>query len=71
MRTLIDIGDAQIEALDDLSRASKRSRAALIREAVADYLARHRRSELDDSFGLWGDRTMDGLAYQEKLRREW
>jgi metal-responsive CopG/Arc/MetJ family transcriptional regulator len=40
MRTLVDLGDAQLQALDELSRKEKRSRAALIRRAIDDYLAK-------------------------------
>ena len=71
MRALIDMNTAQVEALDALARRTRRSRAALIRAAIDDYLARHRRAQVDDGFGLWGRRNADGLAYQEKLRREW
>jgi metal-responsive CopG/Arc/MetJ family transcriptional regulator len=70
MRTLVDLGDAQVEALDELSKRENRSRAALIRQAIDDYLVK-RRSGGDDAFGLWGKRKVDGLAYQEKARREW
>ena len=71
MRTLVDLGDTQIKALDELSKREKRSRAALIRQAIDDYLAkRHHRPE-SNAFGLWGQRKVDGLAYQEKVRREW
>jgi metal-responsive CopG/Arc/MetJ family transcriptional regulator len=69
MRTLVDLGDGQIQALDDLSKKDKRSRAALIRQAIDDYLAK--RHSKHDAFGLWGKRKVDGLAYQEKVRREW
>jgi metal-responsive CopG/Arc/MetJ family transcriptional regulator len=71
MRTLVDVGDAQLQALDELSKEKKRSRAALIREAIDDYLALRRVRLEDDAFGLWGDRKVDGLAYQEKVRGEW
>jgi metal-responsive CopG/Arc/MetJ family transcriptional regulator len=71
MRTLVDVGDAQLRELDALSKEEKRSRAALIREAIEDYLARRRRKHEGDAFGLWGRRKVDGLAYQEKVRREW
>jgi metal-responsive CopG/Arc/MetJ family transcriptional regulator len=70
MRTLVEVGDTQIRELDALSKEEKRSRAALIREAIDDYLA-GRRKHKDDSFGLWGKRKVDGLVYQEKVRREW
>jgi len=71
MRTLVDVADAQLRELDALSKEEKRSRAALIREAIDDYLATRRRRDEGDAFGLWGRRKVDGLAYQEKVRREW
>ena len=39
MRALVDVGDSQLRELDQLSREEKRSRAALIREAIDDFLA--------------------------------
>jgi metal-responsive CopG/Arc/MetJ family transcriptional regulator len=71
MRTLVDLGDSQIQALDELSKKEKRSRAALIRQAIDDYLAKRHGKRESDAFGLWGKRKVDGLAYQEKVRREW
>ena len=71
MRTLVDLGDAQLEALDGLSKQEKCSRAALIRRAIDDYVATRRSSKESDAFGLWGKRKVDGLAYQEKVRSEW
>lgn len=71
MRALIDMNDAQVEALDTLAKRTRQSRAALIRAAIDDYLDRHRRELVADGFGLWGQRKVDGLAYQEKVRREW
>jgi metal-responsive CopG/Arc/MetJ family transcriptional regulator len=71
MRTLVDLGDAQLEELDNLSKQERTSRAALIRQAIDDYLAARRRRRDRDAFGLWGDHAVDGLAYQEKARGEW
>ncbi len=71
IRTLVDLGEAQLQALDELSKKEKRSRAALIRRAIDDYLAKQRDKQQSDAFGLWGKRKVDGLAYQEKARREW
>ena len=39
MRTLVHIPDSQLRELTDLGRRHNRSRAALIREAIAGYLA--------------------------------
>lgn len=71
MRTLVDLGDTQVQALDELASRDKRSRAALIRQAIDDFLAKRRSDQESDAFGLWGKRKVDGVAYQEKARREW
>ena len=71
MRTLVDLGDSQMRALDELSKKEKRSRASLIRQAIDDYLGKRRERQSGDAFGLWGKRKIDGLAYQEKMRGEW
>jgi metal-responsive CopG/Arc/MetJ family transcriptional regulator len=71
MRTLVDIEAAQIHELDELSKVEKRSRAALIREAIKDYLTKRRKKHEASSFGLWGKRKVDGLVYQQKVRNEW
>jgi len=71
MRTLVDLGDAQVEALHALARAEKKSRAALIRQAIDDYLAKRHAKRREDAFGLWGKRKVDGLAYQKRMRGEW
>lgn len=71
MRALVDMNDAQVEALDHLAKRVRQSRAALIRAAIDDYLARHHRVQVEDGFGLWGKGNVDGLAYQEKVRDEW
>jgi predicted transcriptional regulator len=70
MRTLVDIDDKELRALDDLARKENKSRAALIRAAVADFLAKHRRPASEDVVGLWGNRKTDGLDYQQKVRSE-
>ena len=71
MRTLVDLKDAQARALDRLAKRQDRSRASLIREAVDDYLGRHCRESDDEAFGSWGKDAVDGLAFQERARREW
>ena len=71
MRTLVDVGDSQLQELDELSKEEKRSRAALIREAIDDFLEKRRSKHEGDAFGLWGTRKVDGVVYQNKLRREW
>lgn len=71
MRILVDLGESKIGALDELAKAERKSRSALIRQAVDDYLARRHIKREGEAFGLWGNRKVDGLAYQKKVRREW
>jgi hypothetical protein len=70
MRTLVDIPEDELEELNLLSRSRKVSRAELIRQAVAGFLAENR-AGLEDSFGIWKKRGVDGVEYQEKVRSEW
>ena len=71
MRTLIDLPDAQIQALAILCERVKQPRAAIIREAVAEYLERRATKPTEAAYGLWGAEAMDGLAYQDEVRAEW
>jgi predicted transcriptional regulator len=71
MRTLVDIAESQVRALDELARAADQSRAALIRQAIDDFLRQRLRTSATDAFGLWGRGDEDGVAYQERIRREW
>ncbi len=71
MRTIVDLPDDQIEALKQLGRQQKLSRAALVRKAVEEYLRRHRPEGGDRAFGLWSRRGEDGLDYQARRRGEW
>jgi predicted transcriptional regulator len=71
MRTIIEVPDEVIESLDRVGRLRKRSRAALIREAITDYLHNKTLPESDAAFGLWKGKDREGLEYQERLRSEW
>lgn len=71
MRTIIDIPANQLEQLALFASQQKISRAELIRRAVADYLQRYVAVRADDAFGLWRERNVDGVAYQQRLREEW
>ena len=71
MRTIIDIPDAQMQDLTSLAARAKQPRAVLVREAIADYLARHAQTSRAGAFGLWGTDVPDGLAYQARIRAEW
>ena len=71
MRTIIDIPDQLIESLDRMGTAHRKSRAALVREAISEFLRAKSIPAADAAFGLWKHRKKDGLEYQADLRREW
>jgi predicted transcriptional regulator len=71
VRTLVDLPDAQIEALAALCERVKQPRAAIIRAAVAEYLERHADQPIEAAFGIWGQATPDGLDHQRAIRAEW
>jgi predicted transcriptional regulator len=68
---LIDLPEAQIQALAALCKRVKQPRAAVIHQAVAEYLERCAAKAAEAAYGLWGVEAADGLAYQEKARTEW
>ncbi|MCA8032460.1 ribbon-helix-helix protein, CopG family [Burkholderia sp. BCCIQ04A] len=70
-RILVDLSDGQLDALAVIVETQHRPRAAIIRDAIDAYIALNKPRLADDVFGLWKDRTIDGLAYQEELRSEW
>jgi hypothetical protein len=70
VRTLVDIPDKQIKDLAAVCATEKISRAEVIRQAISAYLEKKTPVAVD-AFGLWSDRKVDGLAYQEQVRSEW
>jgi metal-responsive CopG/Arc/MetJ family transcriptional regulator len=70
-RILVDVPDSQLNDLMLIADAEKRSRAAVIRDALDGYIAQRKPVLAADVFGLWKDRNIDGLDYQDKLRSEW
>lgn len=71
MRTIIDIPEEFVEELMVLGEKEQKSRAALIREAIKEYLVRRKVTDMSAAFGLWEERNIDALAYEQALRDEW
>ena len=71
MRIVIDVPAQMIASLDWISVSEQRSRAALIREAIADFLQRKSVPRAEAAFGLWRQHKKDGVRYQTELRGEW
>jgi metal-responsive CopG/Arc/MetJ family transcriptional regulator len=71
MRTVIDVPDEVIRSLDKVGDIENRSRAELIREAIAEYLKRKAVAPAEAAFGLWQQKAKDGVQFQRELRDEW
>ena len=83
MREVVDLPDAKLAALDAWRATRGMSRAEAIEQAVT-LLIEHQVSPANDesvksvgrviagpAFGLWKNRSLDGLAEQERMRAEW
>ena len=76
-RILADLPEDDIEWLDKLAAEQGKSRASVLREAVATYKAQAASSNgkdwLDRAFGIWKDRTDigDSVEWQRRERASW
>lgn len=72
-RFLVDVPAEDVRRLDEIARAEGKSRTAVIREAVANYIAESNKDWLEAGFGLWAKYGFkeDGMDYQNRLREEW
>lgn len=71
MRTIVELPQEQVEALDALCRRDGISRAEAVRRAVASHLRENQMLATGGAFGLWRGRRVSGVTYQTRLRREW
>lgn len=70
MRALVDIPQRQIDDLAAICEAKHLSRAEAIRQAIGLFIDKNQKTSVD-VFGLWKDKKIDGLVYQEQVRSEW
>jgi hypothetical protein len=75
MRTFVDIADCDLAIIDAVTKAQSISRAEFIRRAIAQSLTAHRKTQVqkarEAAFGLLAGRSIDGVEYQERIRKEW
>lgn len=71
MRTLVDIPNDELEALNTLSKSEGISRAESIRRAIKAYVDANRAPAKYEGFGLWRDKGIDTDEYLRKIRTEW
>ncbi|MGV7121072.1 MULTISPECIES: ribbon-helix-helix domain-containing protein [unclassified Sphingopyxis] len=72
-RILADLPDEDIKWLDQLAAEQGKSRASILREAVASYRAEAPNDWLEVGFGAWKDRTDigDAVEWQRRERASW
>ena len=71
MQTMIEISEQEFAQLNLLSESRQVSPADILHDAVRKYLGEQGKDKLDEFFGIWADRDIDGLEYQLKIRAEW
>ena len=75
-RILADLPDEDIRWLDARAAEQGKSRAAVLRDAVATYMAQSpgggNKDWIERGFGYWKDRTDigDGVEYQQAIRED-
>jgi metal-responsive CopG/Arc/MetJ family transcriptional regulator len=70
MRTIIDLPECQLAALEELCEREKISRAEAIRRAVDAMLLEKQGLRREAAFGAWAPRG-DSRAAVDELREEW
>ena len=73
IRILADLPEEDVKWLDAQAVEQGKSRAQLLREAVAGYRAEGSKDWIEAGFGAWKDRTDigDSVEYQRRMRAEW
>lgn len=75
-RTLVDLEERDLAELDRLAAGWRTSRAAVLREAVSEYLVKREKVPANppkplEGFGALKGLLPDGLTFQDNLRAEW
>ena len=72
-RFLVDVPADDVRRLDEIAKRDGKSRAAVLRDAVSNYLNASGKQGFEKYFGLWERHgsTVDGLEYEQQLRGEW
>lgn len=70
-RIVIDLPDEDLRQLDNLKAIRHVARAEIIRQALAGYLENNRADGSSNAFGLWGNKKVDGVVYENQIREEW
>jgi hypothetical protein len=72
-RFLVDVPAEDVRKLDEIAKREGKSRAAVLREAVSNYLEASGKQGFEKYFGLWARHGVEIEAhdYDRKRRAEW
>ena len=70
MRTIITLSDEHIHSLEVICKKENISRSEAIRQAVHQYIEIQKPKNMDQAFGIWKERDISALLYEEELRSE-
>jgi Ribbon-helix-helix protein, copG family len=72
-RFLVDVPADDVRKLDEIAKREGKSRAAVLREAVSNYLEVSGKEGFEKYFGLWARHgvEIDRQDYDRKRRAEW
>jgi hypothetical protein len=72
-RFLVDVPAEDVRKLDEIAKREGKSRAAVLREAVTEYLEIFGKDGFEKYFGLWAKHgvEIDASEYDRKRRAEW
>ena len=73
MRTIVDIPQNFVDALSEICKAKKISRAEAVRRAVESFIVSQKETteDAEKAFGLWKDKPLDSLDFEDRIRSEW
>jgi hypothetical protein len=71
-RILVELPDDDIAHLEAIAASKNVLLTEVIGWAITPYIERDNASKTRPrAFGIWKDRDVDGLEYQNRMRREW
>ena len=71
MRITLEISDEQVTELKRLGKQANLSLSELVRGAIGEYLQRHEIDNDDVAFGLFRERPIESIGFQNTIRSEW
>lgn len=71
MKILLDMPQDKVHLLDSIAKIQGKSRSELIRQSVEKFIEFESVVALEQCFGAWKTKKIDGVKLQRKLRKEW